>query len=394
MPPKRHLPRRELPLLGNLIDKLSFSKLPTNGVVLRRLMFELETDPGHSDLSSAAVTVREELRALWEYAGYGDILQAPSYILRQIKALHSTYKSLLKTPHARRECQFYKKKESSFLSSLPNLFDITVTSLHTSNLITPADRDFLLHHWDKTISSTSDLLTKSVVEKKLAREQRTIAYRAAHTTPSSTRTCPFDDPSSSQDGPESTQADSDFTPKRRRQTGTTVTISKDILTKLGPVADRLKLSHTQVNGIVAAITNHGGGDVSNITLSKSSARRHRAAARSSTASAIKENFTCDVGQINFDGKLLPGLYGFGKFNRVAVVFVQVSNCSFVCRSFNNSGSGYWVALLGSGSILLFLTPNTAFYRRRRTRSCVFHQPTTVRERWKLWQYYRHSPTGL
>ena len=43
---KRKLPRRELPWIGTLLDNLSFSKLPTNGDVLRRLMFELERHSG------------------------------------------------------------------------------------------------------------------------------------------------------------------------------------------------------------------------------------------------------------------------------------------------------------------------------------------------------------
>ena len=38
---KRKLPRRELPYLTTLLDKLPFSKLPTNGVTLRRFMFEI-----------------------------------------------------------------------------------------------------------------------------------------------------------------------------------------------------------------------------------------------------------------------------------------------------------------------------------------------------------------
>ena len=46
-------------------------------------------------------------------------------------------------------------------------------------------------------------------------------------------------------------------PKRPRTTkGTTVMIPKDILSKLGPTADRLNLSGTQLAGIVAAVTNH------------------------------------------------------------------------------------------------------------------------------------------
>ena len=34
--------------------------------------------------------------------------------------------------------------------------------------------------------------------------------------------------------------------------------------------------------------------------------------RKTVSSNILRNFICDVGQINFDSKLLPGLYGFGR----------------------------------------------------------------------------------
>ena len=101
-------------------------------------------------------------------------------------------------------------------------------------------------------------------------------------------------------------------------------IPKDILSKLGPTADRLNLSGTQLAGIVAAVTNHSDGDINDIDLSKSTARRHRCASRSNQASSIKKDFNCDVGQVNFDGKRLPGLGGFGKVNRLAVILNQAS----------------------------------------------------------------------
>ena len=74
---KRKQPRREVPWVGTLLEKLSFSKLPTNGTVLRRLFFELEktAGDGSSTLSAACAQVKNELIELWEYAGYGDILK-------------------------------------------------------------------------------------------------------------------------------------------------------------------------------------------------------------------------------------------------------------------------------------------------------------------------------
>ena len=80
---KRKLPRREFPYLSTLLDRIPYSKLPTNGVVLRRLMFELEQQNGKTSVATSAVSVKDELIGLWEYAGYGDILHQPGYIVRQ-----------------------------------------------------------------------------------------------------------------------------------------------------------------------------------------------------------------------------------------------------------------------------------------------------------------------
>ena len=306
---KRKLPRREIPYLSTLLDRLPFSRLPTNGVVLRRLMFEMEQQNGATSLSTATVTVKNELKELWEYAGYGDILQKDGNIARQITSLHDSYKKLMKTPVSRRATESFKNKEAEFSKSLEGLFDVTVKSLHTSSLITEEDRDFLLNNWNKTISSTLDKKTKDQVEKKLSRQEKRLRFTSAHSTPSTS------DPAQLSDSSPNVSLDSgeEFTPKRRcTPRTTTVEISKDVLKKLGPAADRLNLSNNVLTSVVAALTNHGGGDIDELSLSKSSARRHRSTARTEQATAIKNKFTSNSGQINFDGKLLSDLSGYGK----------------------------------------------------------------------------------
>ena len=157
MSTKRKLPRRKLPWISNLLDHLPYSKLPTKLVVLQRLFFEIES--GYP-LSPALTTVQQELKALWAYAGYEDILMSNSNLVVEIRKLHKSYKDLLKFNVAKRELPRFKKKEKLFLDQLPVLFNITVKSLIPSNLITAEDRSFLLHNWDKTISSTLDVTTK------------------------------------------------------------------------------------------------------------------------------------------------------------------------------------------------------------------------------------------
>ena len=73
---------------------------------------------------------------------------------------------------------------------------------------------------------------------------------------------------------------------------------------MGPLADRVWVSDIQLTALTAGIINHSGGNVDEISLSKSAARRNRATARATGAKKVKEIFLCSNGQINFDGKLI------------------------------------------------------------------------------------------
>ena len=157
------------------------------------------------------------------------------------------------------------------------------------------------------MSSTRDNGTKIQVEKRLAREESYRRYSSSNGTPLFSST-----PEPSDVSPSGSPGDSaeEFTPKRPctpRSVGTTVEISKDFLKKLAPAADRLEISNSTLASVIAAVTNHGGGDINQLSLSKSTARRHRTSARSEQAATIKRDFNSNVGQINFDGKLLEDL---------------------------------------------------------------------------------------
>ena len=91
---------------------------------------------------------------------------------------------------------------------------------------------------------------------------------------------------------------------------------------MGPLADRVGVSDMQLTALTAGMINHSGGDVADISLSKSTTRRRRATAREVGAAKVKKDFSCQNSQINFDGKLLTDLGGFGKVNRLAVVVAQ------------------------------------------------------------------------
>ena len=108
---------------------------------------------------------------------------------------------------------------------------------------------------------------------------------------------------------------------------------------MGPLADRVGVSNMQLTALTAGLINHSGGDVDNISLSKSTTRRSRATAREMGAAKVKENFSCKNGQINFDGKLLPDLGGFGKVNRLAVVAAQEKDNQLLCITKTDDSTG-------------------------------------------------------
>ena len=111
-------------------------------------------------------------------------------------------------------------------------------------------------------------------------------------------------------------------------------------TEAGPAADRLNLSNNVITSVVAANTNHGGGDIDKLPLSKSTARRYRGAARAELSSEIKKTFTCSTtAQINFDGKLLPNLEGSSSVNRLAVVLVQKEENKILCIARTDDSTG-------------------------------------------------------
>ena len=322
---KRKLPRRELPWIGTLLDDLPFSRLPTNSSVLKRLLFLVEAGVnGQTTIDAAAHTVKNELIQIWTYAGYEDILHDPSFIHKKIRDLNISYKSLNKISISRRSTPSFLQKEASFLESLSKLFDITVKAEHYSNKITKEDRDFLLNHWWKPISSTPDLKLKKTVLKKLERQEQHQTYLSQDPQPSTSSSQPSSTPSP--DAAPSPPSDPEFAPKRScttpRSTGTTLHLPRDILKRVGPTADRLGLTNNQLTVMTAVITNHGGGDIDDLALSKSTTRRSRITARAAGADDIRGSLECEVGQVNFDGKLLKDLGGMEKVNRLAVVLVQ------------------------------------------------------------------------
>ena len=146
-----------------------------------------------------------------------------------MKQLHIDYKSLVKVPHSRRDGAFFKSKLKKHYAKLPLLFDISDKLLQASNLITRLE----------TISSTKDIITAKVVEKKLERSEKYKKFSEAQPCDSSTgpSTSILDSSFSSQASADSGET---FLPKRACTTfPSSIHIPKDIVKKMGPLADRV-----------------------------------------------------------------------------------------------------------------------------------------------------------
>ena len=229
----------------------------------------------------------------------------------------------------------------AYVTGLQQLHDITKKSLQSSNLITAEDRDFLLNHWDKTISTTRDMGAFRSVERRMNKKNsyQAFAEKQQASTPTSSR---LDLSISSQEELNSSAESYKPVVKKKKQTSTTLQIDADILTKTGLAADRLNKTSTQVTEYLASLINNSGGNVDDIVLSKSSCIRHRGKTRSQKSQAIKESFECKATcQINFDGKLMKDLPGhkLGKINRLAVTLIQESGPKILSISKTDDSTG-------------------------------------------------------
>ena len=196
-----------------------------------------------------------------------------------------------------------------------------------------------MYHWDKTISSTKDIITAKVVEKKLERSEKYKKFSEAQPCDSSTgpSTAILDSSFSSQ---ASVDSGDTFLPKRACTTSpSSIHIPKDIVKKMGPLADRVGVSDMQSTALTAGMINHSGGDVADISLSKSTTKRIRATAREVGVAMVKKDRSCQNGQINFDGKLLTDLGCFGKVNRLAVVVAQEEENQLLCVTKTDDSTG-------------------------------------------------------
>ena len=89
----------------------------------------------------------------------------------KLQELLKEHNNLGKIPKERQLTYKFRAKESAYVTGLQQLHDITKKSLHSSHLITAEDRDFLLNHWENTISTARDVEALRSVEHRMNEER-------------------------------------------------------------------------------------------------------------------------------------------------------------------------------------------------------------------------------
>ena len=160
----------------------------------------------------------------------------PQELLEQ----HNTLRKISKE---RRSTDKFRAKELAYVTGLQQLHNIRKKSLHSSNLITAEDRDFLFNHWDMTISITRDMGAFRSVKRRMNKKNsyQSFAERQQASTPTSSR---LDLSISSQEELNCSAKSYKPVVKKKKQTGTTLQLDAHILTKTGLAADRLNMTLT------------------------------------------------------------------------------------------------------------------------------------------------------
>ena len=103
---------------------------------------------------------------------------------------------------------------------------------------------------------------------------------------------------------------------------------------------------------IATIINHCGGNIDDVALSKSTARRHRQESRAVAAKEIKDAFECaDICQINFKMLSYCQIWGLRSINRLVIVAVQEDCSQILAIAKTENGTGEVEAGLVAGALV-------------------------------------------
>lgn len=321
-------------LIGKPISELPACRIPTKGDVIR-LFFNLKDGLMKHEKHvscNGAVADRVALEVQQQWVKTGIEMQRKDKVKAKILHLYDKYRKLQK----KKGCKSNEAREKVFSEELAQYFFVAhqeaQAKIETDRLRTKKMKDedleflsALQAQRNVSLGSEDKTYTRNV-ERKMKRTKVYLKKKVDQKQSKQSLLSTIGDPSSKQSENESTTSSSvDLSEEdefvcyvKEKNIVTAVTENKDIITlclpknplksaKISTMADRLNLSAGQRTALMAAVVSEGGGDLKNVTLSKSSTRRAGMEIRAEAALLIKASFTAPkYTTLHWDGKIVRG----------------------------------------------------------------------------------------
>ncbi|KAE9528104.1 hypothetical protein AGLY_012526 [Aphis glycines] len=296
------------------LERITGSKLPSNGDILRRLLFLIRNEKKTVKESSTVIT--QELLYFWKCAR---IPTMNDYnITPKIEKEYMNWRALQKGKSRRSQPQI--KKEEVFKDRLTDLFDIA--HLNALQIIKiDEDKKFLLAQREKGRKGCMIGIDRKLEKQEMRKNQREIAFQNYKNRSKKTQELSVPDTVDLFSSESYSEEDIEFklettnNPNKRKR-GRQNIMNSEIVTAL----DRTKVSDRNAVHILIATAQSLGCNANNIAINRSIIRRNRVFLRQKVSDDIKVSFKPDCPlTVHWDGKILPDITGKDNVDRLPIL---------------------------------------------------------------------------
>jgi len=313
--------RQGLWLVGNTLDALTGSKLPSNKQVLCRFLHLHVRE--HQTIPVSAAKIAKEVIPFWERARI--LTRKECHVISKIRNLHSKWVNLKKNKSKKTDNQ--QRNEDTFKDTFNDLFDVAHADALSLTKLTE-DKEFLLAQREKGRRGCMGPVDTKLSKLEERRRHRVLSIESrrkieAERSDVNSSTMPATQENNCISSVDSESSDLESheditpvnTPSRKCVKG------KIILSpELACALDRTKVSDRNATFVLAAAAQSFGHNISDIVLSKDSVGRARRGYRESISKEIRASFTPSTPlTVHWDGKMLPALTSKDKVDRLAVL---------------------------------------------------------------------------
>ncbi|KAF0705549.1 Uncharacterized protein FWK35_00037982, partial [Aphis craccivora] len=304
-------------LIGKSTETLSYSRLPSKGDVLKQFHFhhieKLQT------VKKSIRTTVETVLEIWERARIPT--RRIDSVQRTLSKLVDEYNLLKKNRN--NSLESCRMKEEVFKGDLVDIFDIAVKDA-LNIMKNEDDKIFLVMQREDTMSCSMAGIDKCLNDKEIRKRKRETEAETRRL-----RVCDQEEAnqelvslSEMTDSNKDSSSDDEFqvpsTSTNMKKPKKIINVfTEDVVASL----DRVNLSDRNAMFVVGAVAQALGTPVSDISLSRSTIRRHRNQIRQTVVETDKASFSSQHPLVlHWDSKLLPNIVdGVQKVDRVAVL---------------------------------------------------------------------------